>query len=80
MCGCTTFLEAFWMASGRYQALRSVSDVHLVFVLFDDGSFYELVPDDVRKQGPGRGSSAEGTSASSGPSTAWRSRATATLS
>ena len=55
MCGCTTFLEAFWMASGRYQALRSVSDVHLVFVLFDDGSFYELVPDDVRKQGPGRG-------------------------
>ena len=36
-----------------YQTLRSVSDHH-VFVLCRDGTFYELVPDDVRKQGLGR--------------------------
>jgi hypothetical protein len=37
-----------------YQTFRSVSDVH-VFVLCYDGAFYELVPDDVRKQGPWQG-------------------------
>ena len=37
-----------------YETFRSVSDVH-VFVLCLDGSFYELVPDDVRKQGPWQG-------------------------
>ncbi len=35
----------------QYQTLRSVSDHH-VFVVCRDGSFYELVPGDVRKQGP----------------------------
>ena len=35
----------------RYQTFRSGSDVH-VFVLCYDGSFYERVPEDVRKQGP----------------------------
>jgi hypothetical protein len=38
----------------RYQTFRSVSDLH-VFVLCYDGSFYERVPDDVRKQGPWQG-------------------------
>ena len=38
----------------RYQTFRSVSDVH-VFVLCYDGTFYEAVPDDVRKQGPWQG-------------------------
>ena len=37
-----------------YQTLRSVSDHH-VFVVCRDGTFYELVPDDVRKQGPWQG-------------------------
>jgi hypothetical protein len=35
----------------RYQSFRSVSDVH-VFVLCYGGTFYEIVPDDVRRQGP----------------------------
>lgn len=38
----------------RYQTFRSVSDVH-VFVLCYDGSFYDAVPKDVRKQGPWQG-------------------------
>ena len=38
----------------RYQTLRSVSDHH-VFVVCRDGTFYEIVPDDVRKQGPWQG-------------------------
>ena len=38
----------------QYQTFRSVSDHH-VFVLCLDGSFYERVPDDVRKQGPWQG-------------------------
>ena len=37
-----------------YQTLRSVSDHH-VFVVYCDGSFYELVPEEVRKQGPWQG-------------------------
>ena len=37
-----------------YQTLRSVSDHH-VFVVYRDGSFYELVPEEVRKQGPWQG-------------------------
>jgi hypothetical protein len=41
-------------AKAQYQTLRSVSDVH-VFVLCYDGSFYERVPEDVRKQGPWQG-------------------------
>ena len=42
------------MASGQYQTFRSVTDVH-VFVLCYDGSFYESVPEHVRKQGPWQG-------------------------
>jgi hypothetical protein len=38
----------------QYQILRSVSDVH-VFVLCYDGSFYESVPEDVRKRVPWQG-------------------------
>jgi hypothetical protein len=38
----------------QYQTLRSVSDHH-VFVVCRDGTFYELVPADVRKQGPWQG-------------------------
>jgi len=38
----------------QYQTLRSVSDHH-VFVICRDGSFYEFVPRDVRKQGPWQG-------------------------
>ena len=38
----------------QYQTLRSVSDHH-VFVVCRDGSFYEFVPRDVRKQGPWQG-------------------------
>jgi hypothetical protein len=38
----------------RYQAFRSVSDVH-VFVLCYAGSFYERLPQDARKQGPLQG-------------------------
>jgi hypothetical protein len=38
----------------RYQTFRSVSDVH-VFVLCYEGSFYERVPSEVRKQGPWQG-------------------------
>jgi len=35
--------------SDRYQTFRSVSDVH-VFVLCYDEAFYERVPGDVRRQ------------------------------
>jgi len=35
----------------RYQTLRSVSDLH-VFVVCHDDRFYELVPLEVRRQGP----------------------------
>ena len=38
----------------QYQTLRSVSDHH-VFVVCRDGTFYERVPADIRKQGPGQG-------------------------
>ena len=38
----------------RYQTFRSISDVH-VFVICRDDTFYELVPDVVRKQGPWQG-------------------------
>ena len=38
----------------QYQTLRSVSDNH-VFVVCRDGAFYDLVPDDIRKQGPWQG-------------------------
>ena len=38
----------------QYQTLRSVSDHH-VFVVCRDGSFYELVPAEVRKQGRWQG-------------------------
>jgi hypothetical protein len=38
----------------HYQTFRSVSDVH-VFVVCFDGSFYERVPDDVRRLGPWQG-------------------------
>src|SRR5438876_10432747 len=38
----------------QYQTLRSVSDHH-VFVVCLDGSFYEIVPGDVRRQGPWQG-------------------------
>ena len=37
-----------------YQTLRSISDHH-VFVLCRDGTFYEVVHEDVRKQGPWQG-------------------------
>ena len=40
--------------SRQYQTLCSVSDNH-VFVVCRDGTFYEIVPDDVRKQGPWQG-------------------------
>jgi len=42
------------MQTESYQSLRSVSDNH-VFVVCRDGTFYEIVPDDVRKQGPWQG-------------------------
>ena len=38
----------------RYQTFRSFSDLH-VFVLCYEGTFYEAVPADVRKQGPWQG-------------------------
>ena len=38
----------------KYQTHRSVSDNH-VFAVCRDGTFYEIVPDDVRKQGPWQG-------------------------
>jgi hypothetical protein len=38
----------------HYQTFRSVSDVH-VFVVCLDGSFYERVPDDMRRLGPWQG-------------------------
>ena len=38
----------------RYQILRSVSDNH-VFVVCRAGNFYELVPEEVRHQGPWQG-------------------------
>ena len=37
-----------------YQTLRSVSDHH-VFVVCRDGTFYEFVPQEVRKQGQSQG-------------------------
>jgi hypothetical protein len=40
--------------ASTYQTFRSVSDVH-VFVLCYDGSFYESVPEEVRKRGPWQG-------------------------
>lgn len=43
-----------WMAGDVYQTLRSVSDHHL-FVVCRDGTFYELVPEEVRHQGPWQG-------------------------
>ena len=39
------------MAGDRYQTFRSFSDLR-VFVLCYDGTFYESVPNEVRKQGP----------------------------
>ena len=42
------------MDDTRYQTFRSISDLH-VFVLCYDGSFYDAVPADVRKQGPWQG-------------------------
>jgi hypothetical protein len=39
----------------QYQTFRSVSDTH-VFVVCRDGTFYESVPEDVRRQGPVAGS------------------------
>ena len=38
----------------QYQTLRSVSDQH-IFVVCRDGAFYEIVPEDIRKQGPWQG-------------------------
>ena len=38
----------------QYQTLRSVSDNH-VFVVCCDGTFYETVPHELRKQGPWQG-------------------------
>ena len=38
----------------RYQTFRSISDLH-VFVLCYDGSFYESVPDAMRRLGPWQG-------------------------
>ena len=38
----------------QYQTLHSVSDHH-VFVVCRDGTFYERVPEEVRKQGPWQG-------------------------
>jgi hypothetical protein len=35
----------------QYQTFRYVSDTH-AFVVCRDGSFYESVPEDIRKQGP----------------------------
>ena len=61
-----------------YQTFRSVSDQH-VFVVCHDGSFYECVPEAVRKQGPWQGQH-RGEVETSSPSTAWRSRETTTRS
>jgi hypothetical protein len=49
-------LDHAWCAKlkPQYQTLRSVSDNHL-FVVCRGGAFYELVPDEVRKQGPWQG-------------------------
>jgi hypothetical protein len=38
----------------QYQSLRSISDNH-VFVVCRDGTFYDTVPEEVRKQGPWQG-------------------------
>jgi hypothetical protein len=40
--------------SANYQTLRSVSDNH-VHLICHDGSFYQLVPEKVRHQGPWQG-------------------------
>ena len=47
---------AGWLSGApvQYQTLRSVSDHH-VFVLCRDGTFYERVPNDVRRLGPWQG-------------------------
>jgi hypothetical protein len=42
------------VGEAQYQTFRSVSDVH-VFVLCCDGTFYERVPDGVRRLGPWQG-------------------------
>jgi hypothetical protein len=42
------------MDEARYQTFRSVSDVH-VFVLCYDGSFYETIPEEIRKLGRWQG-------------------------
>jgi hypothetical protein len=44
-------VPALALSVRQYQALRSVSDHH-VFVVCRDGTFYELVPEEVRKRGP----------------------------
>ena len=61
-----------------YQTLRSVSDHH-VFVVCRDGTFYELVPEDVRKQGPWQ-VSIEANCPTLTPSTSSMSRSRATHS
>jgi hypothetical protein len=45
-----------------HQTFRSVADVH-VFVLCYDGSFFDRVPADVRKQGPWQGNRRGGVEA-----------------
>ena len=42
------------MAGDRYQTFRSVSDTQ-IFALCREGTFYESVPADVRRQGPWQG-------------------------
>jgi hypothetical protein len=42
----------------QYQTFRSVSDTH-VFVVCRDGTFYDRVPGDVRRQGPWQGMQGE---------------------
>ena len=49
-----TFGRLCYNAAMQYQTLRSVSDHH-VFVVCHDGRFYEIVPEDVRKQGAWQG-------------------------
>jgi len=52
--GCCLSSNASAYPGMTYQTLRSVSDHH-VFVVCRYGSFYELVPQVVRKQGPWQG-------------------------
>ena len=42
------------LGAAQYQTFRSVSD-NRVFVVCRDGTFYEIVPADVRMQGPWQG-------------------------